>query len=64
MTRDQRHDQLSQLLRSAKGVDVIIELYLTKVVGFGRVGQVGLLASQMIPMIVEAEFPSLAASAS
>ena len=56
-TRDERQMELQALLATQDGMLAIIELYHQKYPAHGSLGRIGLLASQMIPRILDAEFP-------
>jgi hypothetical protein len=59
-TREERRKDLEGLLVTQDGMLAIIELYHQKVAPPGRpgsLGRIGLLGSQMIPRILDAEFP-------
>ncbi|MGE5194682.1 MAG: hypothetical protein ACM3U2_19500 [Deltaproteobacteria bacterium] len=58
--REERQKELQALLATQAGMLAIMELYHQKVSPPGRpgsLGRVGLLACQMIPRILDAEFP-------
>jgi hypothetical protein len=60
-TRDEREKELRALLQTQDGVTEILELYHQKVLSVGQratLGRIGLLACQMIPRILAAEFPA------
>jgi hypothetical protein len=56
-TREYREKELQTLLATQDGLLAIIELYHQKYPAHGSLGRIGLLASQMIPRILDAEFP-------
>ena len=59
-TKLEREIELQTLLQTPQGMELIIQLYRDKVTSVGRtvtLGRIGLLACQMIPRIVDAEFP-------
>jgi hypothetical protein len=56
-TREERQKELQALLATQNGMLAIIELYHEKRLPPGSLGRIGLLASQMIPLILDAEFP-------
>jgi hypothetical protein len=59
-TREERRKDLEGLLVTQDGMLAIIELYHQKVAPPGRtgsLGRIGLLGSQMIPRILDVEFP-------
>ena len=59
-TREERQNELQALLATQAGLLEVMELYHQKVAPPGRpgsLGRVGLLACQMIPRILDAEFP-------
>ncbi len=56
-TREERQFELHTLLATQDGLLAIIELYHQKYPAHGSLGRIGLLASQMIPLILDAEFP-------
>lgn len=61
-TKVEREKELRGLLQSPQGMDSIMELYRQKVAVAGQpatLGRIGLLACQMIPLIVAAEFQAL-----
>ena len=58
--REERQKELQAMLATQDGLLAILELYHQKVAPSGRpgpLGRFGLLASQMIPRILDAEFP-------
>jgi hypothetical protein len=59
-TREERRKDLEGMLVTQDGMLAVIELYHQKVAPPGRpgsLGRIGLLGSQMIPRILDAEFP-------
>jgi len=59
-TREDREQELNTLLQTAEGMNKIADLYhqqTKSVVRTGGLGRIGLLACQMIPLIVDAEYP-------
>lgn len=59
-TREERQKELQALLATQNGLLAIMELYHQKVSPPGRpgpLGRIGLLGCQMIPRILDAEFP-------
>ena len=59
-TREERQQELQALTATADGMVAVMEIYHRIVVPPGRagsLGRIGLLASQMIPRILDAEFP-------
>ena len=59
-TRDERQKELQTLMATPDGMLEIIELYHQQIASAGRsgsLGRIGLLACQMIPRILDAEFP-------
>jgi hypothetical protein len=54
--RKRRQQELEAKLKSRFGSQSVVELYRTKVVGQGKVGESGITTSQMIPLILDAEF--------
>ena len=56
-TREERQKELQALLATQDGMLAIIELYHHERLPAGSLGRIGLLASQMIPLILDAEFP-------
>jgi hypothetical protein len=59
-TREERRKELQGLLSTPDGMLAIMELYHQKVDSPGRpgsLGRIGLLGCQMIPRILDAEFP-------
>lgn len=59
-TREERLKELQALMATQDGMLAIIELYHQKVALPGRpgsLGRIGLLVCQMIPRILDAEFP-------
>ena len=64
-TRDERQHELQALTATQDGILAIMELYHQKVDPPGRpgsLGRIGLLGCQMIPRILDAEFPKPHAS--
>ena len=64
-TREERRQELQTLTASPDGMVAIMDIYHQKVDPPGRtgsLGRIGLLASQMIPRILDAEFPKPHAS--
>jgi len=64
-TRIERQQELQALTATADGMLAIMKLYHDEVVAPGRpvsLGRIGLLACQMIPRILDAEFPKPHAS--
>ena|SRR5579863_114303 len=60
-TKLEREVELRTLLQSPQGMQSIIQLYHDRVTAVARtvtLGRIGLLACQMIPRIVDAEFPA------
>jgi hypothetical protein len=60
-SRREREEELRGLLQTPQGMETIMKLYHQKVMVAGRsttLGRIGLLACQMIPLIVFAEFPA------
>jgi hypothetical protein len=60
-TREEREKELRALLQTQEGLAEVMELYRTTFVSVDRpvsLGRIGLMACQMIPRIVEAEFPT------
>lgn len=60
MTRPEREAELRALLQTPQGMETVMQLYRDKTVApgtAGSLGRIGLLACQMIPRIVDAEFP-------
>jgi len=60
-TKLEREVELRTLLQTSQGMESIIQLYHDKVQAVGRkvtLGRIGLLACQMIPRIIDAEFPA------
>ena len=58
-TKEEREKELRALLQTQEGLAEVMELYRATFVSLGRpasLGRIGLLACQMIPRIVEAEF--------
>lgn len=58
-SREEREAELRELLHTQEGLMKVIELYHQEVpvpAGSASLGRVGLLASQMIPRILDAEF--------
>jgi hypothetical protein len=58
-SREEREVELRELLHTQEGLMQIMELYRQKTVapgGSATLGRIGLLASQMIPRILDAEF--------
>jgi hypothetical protein len=55
VTREERQKQLEEMLRSSR--DKLVDIYREKVSGRGTVGPVGISSSQLIPKILDAEFP-------
>ena len=61
ITRPEREAELRALLQTAQGMETVMQLYRDKTVAggtTGSLGRIGLLACQMIPRIVDAEFPA------
>ena len=59
-TKLERETELRALLQTQQGTELIIQIYRDQVAAAGRtvsLGRIGLLACQMIPRIVDAEFP-------
>jgi len=59
-TREERQKELQTLLATPDGMLAIMALYHQKIAPPGRsgsLGRIGLLACQMIPRILDAEFP-------
>ncbi len=59
-TREERQKELQALLATTDGMLAIINLYHQKVAPparTGSLGRIGLLGCQMIPRILDAEFP-------
>ncbi len=59
-TREERQHELQALTTTAEGLVAIMEIYHQKVAPPGRpgsLGRIGLLGSQMIPRILDVEFP-------
>lgn len=56
-TREERQKELQALLATQEGMLAIIDLYHEKPLPPGSLGRIGLMASQMIPLILDAEFP-------
>jgi hypothetical protein len=59
-TKEERRKELQGMLATPDGMLAIMELYHQKVDPPGRpgsLGRIGLLGSQMIPRILDAEFP-------
>ena len=55
----EREVELRDLLQTPQGMEAIMQLYRDKVApttGTGALGRIGLLACQMIPRILDAEF--------
>jgi hypothetical protein len=62
-TRDEREMELRGLMQTEAGMAAIMELHRQNVALAGRpasLGRIGLLACQMIPRIIAAEFPATA----
>jgi hypothetical protein len=62
-TRDEREMELRGLMQTQAGMAVIMELHRQNVAFVGHpasLGRIGLLACQMIPRIIAAEFPTTA----
>lgn len=60
MTREERQHELQALTATQDGILAIMEIYQQKVAPPGRtgsLGRIGLLGCQMIPRILDAEFP-------
>ena len=60
-TREEREKELRALLKTQEGLVEVMKLYRDTLVTVGRptsLGRIGLLACQMVPRIVEAEFPT------
>lgn len=60
MTREERNKELQALMATQAGMLEIIELYHQKAAPPGRagsLGRIGLLGCQMIPQILDVEFP-------
>ncbi|MBI3863876.1 MAG: hypothetical protein HY290_18455 [Planctomycetia bacterium] len=60
-TKLEREIELRALLQTQQGTELIIQIYRDKVAAAGRavsLGRIGLLACQMIPRIIDAEFPA------
>jgi len=58
--REERQKELQAMMATQDGLLAIMELYHQKVAPPGRpgsLGRIGLLACQMIPRILDAEFP-------
>ena len=58
-SRGEREEELRRLLQTRQGMESIMELYHQRVavaVRSATLGRIGLLACQMIPLIVAAEF--------
>jgi hypothetical protein len=58
--REERQKELQAMLATQDGLLAIMQLYHQKVAPPGRpgsLGRIGLLGSQMIPRILDAEFP-------
>jgi len=59
-TKLEREVELRGLLQTSQGMESIMQLYRDKVAAASRtasLGRIGLLACQMIPRILDAEFP-------
>jgi len=59
-TREERQKELQTLMATPDGILAIIELYHQKIAPPGRpgsLGRIGLMGCQMIPRILDAEFP-------
>ncbi len=64
-TKEERRMELQELLATPDGMLAIMKLYHQKVDPPGRpgsLGRIGLLGCQMIPRILDAEFPKPVAS--
>jgi hypothetical protein len=64
-TREERRQELQALTATPDGMVAIMDVYHQKVAPPGRpgsLGRIGLLACQMIPRILDAEFPKPTAS--
>ena len=60
ITRLEREAELRSLLQTQQGIESIIRIYRDQVAAAGptvSLGRIGLMACQMIPRIVDAEFP-------
>jgi len=59
-TREERQKELQAMMATQDGLLAVMELYHQKVARLcppGSLGRIGLLACQMIPRILDAEFP-------
>jgi hypothetical protein len=59
-TREERQNELQAMMTNQAGLLALIELYHQKVsppIGAGSLGRIGLLGCQMIPRILDAEYP-------
>ena len=59
-TREERQKELQMLMATPDGMREIMELYHKQIAPAGRpssLGRIGLLACQMVPRILDAEFP-------
>lgn len=59
-TKSERESELRALLETQAGMEQVMTLYRDKVAvaRTESLGRIGLLACQMIPRIIEAEFPA------
>jgi hypothetical protein len=56
-SRAERERELREMMGSRQGMHQIMEIWQVQVIGLGRMGPIGTLASQMIPQILDKEFP-------
>jgi hypothetical protein len=56
-TRSEREKQLRAMMQTKAGMQAIGDLYMREVVPPGQPAKSGILTVQMIPLILDAEFP-------